>query len=247
MLVVYQAVTERCERVAAKERTMSQKEARHAVPGIFRLVWAKVQRFMMLVSSKSEPSPMDWIFDTRTYGMKIQYTTAAAGSIDWQGEQVTYERIKMTMSELADILHRLVGEAKTQLSRLSIAEDMEPGKWPAIPWTTIEDDHSEDRVGYSFLKDDRHVWIGRGTGWIVQKIVQQPAKQAEWLSSDTMSANPYKPTAVQQYRQWFEEFQEQLLIAMHMVGGQPAQAPEVIGIRHTNTANRYGIYLPTTV
>jgi hypothetical protein len=192
---------------------------------------------MILVSSKSEPSPMDWIFDTRTYGMKIRYTTAAAGSIDWQGEQVTYQRIKMTMSELADMLHGLVGEAKMQLGRLLMVEDVESDKWPAIPWNMIEDDHSEDRVGYSFLKDDRNVWIGRGIGWIVQQIVQQPAKQAEWLSSDTTSANPYKPTAVRQYRQWFEEFRERLLIAMHMIGGQPARAPEVIGIRHTNTAN----------
>ncbi|KAK3933609.1 hypothetical protein QBC46DRAFT_359552 [Diplogelasinospora grovesii] len=82
MLVVYQAVTERAEQIKAKESIMSQKEARRAVAGLFRLVRAKAQRFMMLVGPKSEPSPMDWIFDARTYGMKIRYTTAAGGSID---------------------------------------------------------------------------------------------------------------------------------------------------------------------
>jgi hypothetical protein len=118
-----------------------------------------------------------------------------------------------------------------------MAEDMEPERWPAIPWTAIEDDHSEDRVGYSFLSDDRNTWIGRGNGWIVRQMVRRPEKQAEWLSSDTTSANPYKPTAVRQYRQLFEAFRERLLIAIYMIAGQPARALEIIGIRYTNTAN----------
>ncbi|MDB5910917.1 MAG: hypothetical protein JWP34_5031, partial [Massilia sp.] len=232
LLVVYQAVTERDEQVAAKERVLGRQEARDAVPGVFRMVRAKVQRFMVLVSSKSEPSPVDWIFDARTYGLKIRYTTAANGSIDWQGDQVTYQRIKMTMSQLADMLHGLVDEAKVQLGQLVMADD-----WPAIPWTLVEDDHSEDRVGYSFLQDDRNTWVCKGAGWVVRQIVRQPAKQAEWLSSDSTNTCPYRPTAVRRYRQQFEEFRELLLMLMHMAGGQPGRAPELIGIRHSNTAN----------
>ncbi|KAK3933608.1 P-loop containing nucleoside triphosphate hydrolase protein [Diplogelasinospora grovesii] len=141
------------------------------------------------------------------------------------------------MSQLADMLHGLVGEAKAQMGQLLMVEDIEVDQWPAIPWTKIEDDYSEDRIGYSFLKDERNGWVSQGTGWVMQQMIRQPAKQAEWLCSDRTSANPFKPGAVRRYEQLFEAFRERLLMVMHMVGGQPARAPEIIGIRHSNTAN----------
>jgi hypothetical protein len=40
---------------------------------------------------------------------------------------------------------------------------------------------------------------------------------------------------VQEYKQKVKQFQEKLLLIMHIVGGQPAQATELLGIRHSNT------------
>jgi hypothetical protein len=45
---------------------------------------------MTLVSDQGKPMPMDWIFESRSYGFKIRYTTAAEGVIDWKGDQISY-------------------------------------------------------------------------------------------------------------------------------------------------------------
>jgi len=42
---------------------------------------------------------------------------------------------------------------------------------------------------------------------------------------------------VHKYYRRVEQFQEQLLLLMHLTGGQPARAPEIISIRHRNSSN----------
>ncbi|KAK2733438.1 hypothetical protein CKAH01_19013 [Colletotrichum kahawae] len=59
----------------------------------------------------------------------------------------------------------------------------------------------------------------------------------EATSNRSNSHHPYRKRTVQAYKQALESFREQLWMLMHMVAGQPAQAPELAGIRHSNTAN----------
>src|SRR5450432_3275936 len=47
--------------------------------------------------------------------------------------------------------------------------------------------------------------------------------------------HPYRMEAVMEYQQKVEQFQEKMLLVMHMVGGQPARATELLGMRHSNT------------
>ncbi|KAK4233553.1 hypothetical protein C8A03DRAFT_38729 [Achaetomium macrosporum] len=90
MLVAHQAITEQREEIEALAKTMDMEEARAAATGLFRIVRGKVQRFMTWVTDRTEPTPMDWIFEARTYGMRIRFTTAAAPVIDWIGERIAY-------------------------------------------------------------------------------------------------------------------------------------------------------------
>ncbi|KAF5488296.1 hypothetical protein CGCF413_v013151 [Colletotrichum fructicola] len=132
---------------------------------------------------------------------------------------------------------------------------------PAIRWESMHDDHSQDRPGYSFLHDDRNeAWVGKGKGWIARRIAESEARRRAWLdptrgtaaavaavaaageaeeatSNHSNSHHPYRERTVQAYRQALESFRERLWMLMHMVAGQPARAPELAGIRHSNTAN----------
>ncbi|KAF4480637.1 hypothetical protein CGGC5_v011645 [Colletotrichum fructicola Nara gc5] len=127
---------------------------------------------------------------------------------------------------------------------------------PAIRWESMHDDHSQDRPGYSFLHDDRNeAWVGKGKGWIARRIAESEARRRAWLdptrgtaaaaageaeeatSNRSNSHHPYRERTVQAYRQALESFRERLWMLMHMVAGQPARAPELAGIRHSNTAN----------
>ena len=53
--------------------------APHPHDGLFAAVRAKVRRFMTVVHEDGSPTPMDWIFDCRSYGLRIRYTTAVTG------------------------------------------------------------------------------------------------------------------------------------------------------------------------
>jgi hypothetical protein len=176
--------------------------------------------------------------------------------VDWLNDQLSYQRIRFTMTGLSDMLHTLVSEGRTVLGKLMMAEDdSDFTSAPAICWDTMEDDHSEDRVGYSFLRDDRNSWLAEGEGWIVRRLLQRPGKRAEWLrpagdsafraetrgasdaSDDEPGTLPYQAAAVRSYEQQVERFREGALAMMHMLGGMPGRSTEVMGIRHSNTAN----------
>ena len=82
LMVVRQAYEARQQSIARKvERGTSQMHAEEESPSHVQLVQGMTQRFMMLMGSEGQPTPMDWMLDTRTYGMHIQYTTPAEGSI----------------------------------------------------------------------------------------------------------------------------------------------------------------------
>ena len=80
--VLQQAYKEREDEVRVKTRTMGKQEARERARGMFALTRERGRRFMVTVGETSGPTPMDWIFDARSYGMKIRYNTPGANRID---------------------------------------------------------------------------------------------------------------------------------------------------------------------
>jgi hypothetical protein len=102
---------------------------------------------------------------------------------------------------------------------------------PVIDWDRLQDDCSEERVGYSFLSDERNVWLG-GDGWVLRRILGDAVRKARWFQDGD---NPYRAEAVRQYGMAVEDFRERLLVLMHLIGGQPARAPEIMGLRMHNT------------
>ncbi|RFN54793.1 putative ATP-dependent dna helicase q1 [Fusarium flagelliforme] len=239
MLVLYQSWHEREEDVAEKMRTMDKDEAREEAKGMYRIVREKSQRFMTRVSEKndSEPTPMDWIFDARTYGMKIRYATAAGGTIDWRGEEITYRQVRFTMGSLSEMFHSLVQEARSMLCELTMVGDNNLEALPKIEWTKMEDDHSEARVGYSFLTDSRNEWVVKGKNWVLNQILESKRRQKEWLSEGPDGSCPYKMKAVKSYGRLVEQFREVLNLLWITLCGMPMRTTEATGVRMCNTVN----------
>lgn len=242
MLVVSHSYLERQDEVAKLMETMDEEEARETATSIFTIVRRKVQRFMTVTTHKPDalPTPIDWIFGTCTYGMRIRYDTPAGGTIDWEGDCIKHRKVKFSMNVLHNMLHALVGEARNLLSELTAVEPAGIESLPPIEWSRLEDDHSEDRVGYSFLQDQRNGWLSKGDDWVIKRIVESKARCRTWFSEDSTvraSDNPYKAKAVRKYGRTLEQFRERLWMIMHMVAGQPARSTEILGIRHVNTVN----------
>ncbi|KAH7187386.1 hypothetical protein DER44DRAFT_636665, partial [Fusarium oxysporum] len=170
-MVVYQSYVERQAEVARLKQVKmdeqqredgsldereAQEEAEEEATSMFRIVRKKVQRFMTVTSgnARAEPTPMDWIYEVRTYGMHIRFNTPAGGTIDWVGDRIKHRRVQFRMGELTETLHSLKDEARGLITTLAMVDDV--SQLPQIPWSSFEDDHGEDRVGYSFLEDDRN-------------------------------------------------------------------------------------------
>ncbi len=239
MMVVYQSYWEREDEIAELvTQGFEDDEARERAEGMFSKVRARVQRFMTTTSGNpaAQPTPMDWIFETRSYGLHIRYNTPTSGSIDWKGEQITHRGVRFTMSGLSEMLHTLVDETRDLLAELACVESEGVDRLPRIEWRKMEDDHSEDRVGYSFLTDERNEWLGKGEGWVLGRIEESRSRSVAWFPTGG-SPKPYREEAIRRYGRAVEQFRERLWMLVHMTSGQPGRSTEISGIRFVNTAN----------
>jgi hypothetical protein len=104
---------------------------------------------------------MYWLYDSRLYRFKIQYTNTLAGKIQWIGDTIIYPDIQFHMNDVCMIVHRLVEEAREELFHELIIvglsdEGVVDTIVPEIKWDTIIDQASEARVGWLFLDDKRN-------------------------------------------------------------------------------------------
>jgi radical SAM superfamily enzyme len=79
--------------------------------------------------------------------------------------------------------------------------------------------------------------VKAGDGWVRRQIVASEEQTKEWITKPFNERYPYRGHAVRDYGQAVDEFRAQMLVLMHMTGGQPARSPEILGLRVRNTAN----------
>jgi hypothetical protein len=82
MLVLYQLYIEQENRYRRNQEIIDNIQARKYTEPMFDIVQRKVQKFIILVSDKGRPIPIDWIYKYRIYSIKIRYNTTAEGVIE---------------------------------------------------------------------------------------------------------------------------------------------------------------------
>jgi superfamily II DNA helicase RecQ len=212
-------------------------EAREFTESLFVNVRRKVDRFMTRATAKSQPGVMDWILTTRTYGLKIVYTTLAEGHIQWDGDRITFHRIQFTMNELRAMVYQMVRDTRKMLGdALLLAsgpDQEEPVGFPEIPWDLLQDDHGDSRIGYSFLQDDRNPWPVEGTRWLAERISSHPELKHRWFRGE--QGQPIRQKAAKAFGRLADDIRGRLLVLCHMVSGQPGRSTEMLGPRMFNT------------
>jgi Orsellinic acid/F9775 biosynthesis cluster protein D len=211
MLVLYRSYVEREDAVAARQRTMTEAKARARTEPIFDIVQRRVRRYMTLVSEWSKPSPMDWIYECRTYGMKIRYNTTAEGAMEWEGSKVMYQKIRFDMKQLQGMVAGLVEEARRALMELLMIEMNEEGEvkgniLPPIDWAKLSDDPSEERVGWSFLMDAHNQLGVDGKWWLLKRVSHEAKLTQEWIREEGNRDHPYRLETAAIYQQKVEAF-----------------------------------------
>jgi hypothetical protein len=97
-------------------------EEKEIAPGLFDSVRSKVLRYLTITSANTKPSPIDWIFEVRAYGMAINRTTSLAADLQWNGEQVRFHKTSFTMTQLIDLVRSLTLELHHIMRQLLLVE-----------------------------------------------------------------------------------------------------------------------------
>ena len=194
-------------------------------PDLLRLVTKMVDRFMV----RGSQGAMQWMLDRRAYGMKIHYTSTAAGNVDWVGDQIRYKNIEFSMEELRTMIHRLVQQTYQALAEvLNIPED----EFPIIPWDRLRDDPTREGIGHSFVEDERNPWPVEGRSWLMDRLIAEGVfrQRGEVISQHRIGA-------------WLEKvdrFKALILICVQMVWGQPARGPEILSMCYCHSGQGEG-------
>lgn len=179
-------------------------------------------------------SPMQWMLDLRSYGMKIAFNTTSAGHVNWRdGDTLEYKATKFNMAEFRGMVGKLC-----QDTRRALFEDLmfapNGQDVPAVPWTQLYDDPSNDGIGWSFIRDQRSQFPTKGTDWLFERIGSRSDLRRRFVRPGSTSG--IDRGRVGDWMRQVAAFRGKLLVLMHMTGGQPARGPEILSVRHRNTA-----------
>ena len=95
-------------------------------------------------------SPVQWILDLRTYGLKIQFNTSTTGHVDWDGDCILYKSIQFTMDEFRRMVHGLIHDTRERLVREIMHIEIDE-QLPIIPWSRLRDDPHQRKVQWNFI------------------------------------------------------------------------------------------------
>jgi superfamily II DNA or RNA helicase len=231
---IYSAVIKLARMFVVRQSVLEEDEDTSSENSVYSIVRQKVARFMTLTHSDSQPSPMGWMFLTRSYGLKVQYDSAVQGGISWSGEHITYRAHSFTMCGLVDMMHNLVQEMEDVLDWLTFKEDgVQP---PYVKLPCLRDDAGNDTPGFSFLKDPRNQNDLDGlTFYLMGEVVQNPDINVRFFHPQTTPLR-FRIAPAEAYLRKVDEFRELLLILTYLLSGQPARTTELLGLRYANTS-----------
>lgn len=226
---------------AAQILGCDEEEAIESTSSHYELVREMVDRFMGLEGSRRAPTPMDWIVSKRSYGMAIRFTTTADGTVTWIGDTIIYKKVEFSMMQLRFMVHSVVANTRMELLQhlmmipLDGIGDINEGQVPTINWSALRDDMAERKVGWSFLDDVRNPFCVDGQWWLFNRIFQDRRLQRKFVRND--EPIQWRQDAMEEFEQHLVNVQEGLLFICHFAGGPPSRSPEILSVRHRNTAN----------
>lgn len=227
LMVIQMAYQTRQDTIAERVgQGWSQERAEEECPGHVELVQGMCRKFMMLMDENGKPTPMDWMFEARTYGLHIRYSITADGNIRWKGNNMSIGDINCDMEQIRSMISGLVSRARrrliTQLLKLRLDgyDQIQGMPLPPIEWERLWDNPAEQATGWSFLKDIRNKFTVdgvEGSKWLAKRVIDEEALRKDMTQPQKDPDQPMKwrKKAIQTYEHEMEAFEEELLILMH--------------------------------
>jgi Orsellinic acid/F9775 biosynthesis cluster protein D len=188
---------------------------RRGQEGCLQLVTRMMDAFMV----RGSHSPMQWMLDLRTYGLKIHYNTTATGHIGWQGhDEILYKNVQFNMSQFRSMVHGLVEQCRQMIEEeLLFCGKKYPGEqMPKVPWKLIRDNPTDERSGWNFLQDQRTKMPVDGQTWLYDRIGRDRDIRQQFLRVGSQSG--VNQEGMRAYMGQVVKFKEKLLMLMHITG-----------------------------
>ncbi|KFY83127.1 hypothetical protein V500_10159, partial [Pseudogymnoascus sp. VKM F-4518 (FW-2643)] len=224
------------ERYSTQQQGISQDESRRETSSYYHLISRMVKKFMTMSPGDRDPTPMQWIFRARSYGFKIRYTTTAEGCIQWVGDTILYQQIRFDMAEVKTMMRGLVDEARAVLYKELMMVDVDSQgqvdatQVPGIDWDMMVDNPSENRVGWSFLDDERNRFEVDGKWWLYERMFTEQRVRERFINETSEDERPtIRKDIADQYQRSIDRFREVLLLLFHLSGAK--EAPGTYSLR----------------
>lgn len=216
---------------SAHDSNSDRTHAQSKPKGCLEFVQKMVNQFMV----RGSHSPMQWMLDLRTYGLKVHFNTTSQGHVEWMGrDELLYKNLHFTMAQFRAMVHGLQAEsARLLVEELLFCNKKTGNELPQIPWDQLRDNPTDNRPGWSFLHDQRTRMPVKGDIWLFENVGRDTSLRERFIKSSTSSGIERKE--VEWYMDRVVAFREKLIVLMHVTAGQPARATELLSIRHSNT------------
>jgi hypothetical protein len=182
-----------------------------------------------LVNDRLTPSAE--ILSWRLYARQVASATLPTAYTSWSedGQTVTYRNAVMTMTEWRRLIHEQIHRAGVILHE-QLLFNQEGRPHPRAQ--SLLDVETETRPGYNFSQDPRNGLSLHGR-WVLDLLLREPElpKSPIEMRDGTVV---WRASHVAGYLDAVTAFLEHLLLAMHLTGGLPGRAPEIISLRHCN-------------
>lgn len=184
---------------------------------------------------------MKWMIDALRFGKRITSQTPANDSIRWSGDKLTFQDMQFTMSQFQSTVQGIVNRARDHLSEEVLLLPTPGEKLPPIPWDSMDDDAAEDRQGWFYACNMRNVWGFDESAWLWNRIWEDSTLWSAFLeeahSVSPSEAYTFRRSRVEKWMDAVVRMKEYLLVLLHLTGGGPARASELLSIRYRNTEN----------
>ena len=224
LMVVQEAYERRQEAIVQYEdRGLSTKKAKEKASSYYVLIQGLVYAFITMAYNGKDPTPMQWLYCSRSYGFKIRYTTTTKGKIQWIGDDILYANIQFSMNQFWGIVYRLVREVqealfvKLMIVNIGADQEVDIKQVPLIHQDRMVDQPSETQVGWSFLDNERNQFTVCKQWWLYERMYKEEPLQEQFIDM----AGKLKKQAVAAYQRHVEQFQELLQVLMMLLSQPP--------------------------
>ncbi|RYO48247.1 hypothetical protein AA0116_g12773 [Alternaria tenuissima] len=161
----------------------SSNPPRRRRKGCLQFVQEMMDRFMV----RGSHSPMQWMLDLRTYGLKIHYNTTSRGHVEWVGrDELLYKSLQFSMAQFRGMVHGLATESRRlMMDELLFGNSRAAEPIPSVPWDSLRDNPTDERPRWNFLKDHRTRMPVDGERWLFQRVGQDAAIRDRFMKRGT--------------------------------------------------------------